>query len=70
MVFVIICTIDAINASLEEVTDNLDSQLKYSMLSLDLSKALDTINRNILINKLRNIRMRCLVEAYEMLSIL
>ena len=42
----------------EVVTDNLDSKLKCSMVSLDLSKAFDTIDHNILINKLRNIGIR------------
>ena len=51
-------TIDAVNALIEEVTDNLDSRLKYSMLSLDVSKAFDIIDHNILINKLRNIGVR------------
>ena len=51
-------TIDAVNALIEEVTDNLDSKLKCSMVSLDLSKAFDTIDHNILINKLSNIGLR------------
>ena len=51
-------TIDAVNALIEEVTDNLDSKLKCSMVSLDLSKAFDTIDHNILINKLSNIGIR------------
>ena len=51
-------TIDAVYALIEEVTDNLDSKLKCSMVSLDLSKAFDTINHNILINKLSNIGIR------------
>ena len=36
--------------------DNVDSKLKCSMVSLDLSKSFDTIDHNIKINKLRNIR--------------
>ena len=40
-------TIDAVNALIEEVTDNVDSKLKYPMVSLDLSKAFDTLAHNI-----------------------
>ena len=49
-------TIDAVNALIEEVNDNLDSKLKCSMVSLDLSIAFDRniIDQNILINKLRH----------------
>ena len=47
-------TIIVVNALIEEVTDNLDSKLNCSMVSLYLSKALDTINHNILNNKFRN----------------
>ena len=51
-------TVDAANALIEEVTDNLDSKLKFSILSLDLSKTFDTIDHNILINKFSNIGIR------------
>ena len=33
-------TIDSVNTLIKEVTDNVDSKLKCSMVSLDLSKAL------------------------------
>ena len=43
-------TIDAVNALIENVTDNLDRKLKYYKI--------DTTNHNILINKHRNIGIR------------
>ena len=58
----------AVNALIEEVTDNLDSKLKYSIVSLDLSKSFDTIDHNNLIYKLNNIRFRGMLKDYEKLS--
>ena len=46
------------NTIIEEVTNNVDSKLKCPMVLLDLSKAFDTIDHNILINKLSNIGIR------------
>ena len=51
-------TIDAGNALIKELTHNLDSKLKCSMVSLYLSKAFDIIDHNILINKLSYIGIR------------
>ena len=51
-------TIYTVNVLIKEVTDNLDSKLKWAMVALDLSKAFGTNDHNIIINKLSNIGIR------------
>ena len=52
------CTDDALVSQITEITENLEDGMKVAAVYLDITKAFDTVNHNILLNKLENCGFR------------